>query len=137
MTDNLNPLAEGMQELKQPMDASPATVHEAEKAGWRFARHLDFIMQEYEAAITELSDAQFEFDKKKSEELKNVSGKNADEREANLFPLMEVERRRVDAAEVALEQLKTWRYGREKQLSWAQSALGFLRAERDAAGRGS
>lgn len=122
-------------ELKQPMGAAPADVHEAEKAGWRFARHLDYIMQEYELAISELSAAQYAYDEKKAEHLKTVSGKNADEREANLFPLLAEERKRLDNAEVALEILKVWRYGRENQLDWARSALGFLKSEMNSAGR--
>ena len=117
------------QDLKQPMDTYPATVHDAEKAGWKFSRHIDYIMGEYEAAITELSAAQFAYDERKADQLKNASGKNKDEREANLFPLLIEQRKRLDNAEKVLEILKVWKNGREKQLEWTRSALSFMKTD--------
>lgn len=116
---------------------APTTPHAAMKAGWEFSRQIDDLLLQYESAMTDLSTKENAYNLKEAELTLSAPEGTVQFKKAWVAQQAKQEFDEFNIAEKKAEALKQLLYGRKQQLSFAMTAISFLKAEWEQARRGN
>ncbi|UYN89918.1 MAG: hypothetical protein KIT08_01445 [Anaerolineales bacterium] len=119
------------------MSEAPATPHEAMKAGWDFSRQIDDLLIEYESAMSDLSAKENTYNFKEAELTLQSPEGTVQYKKAWVANESRVQFDEFNTADKKAAALKVLLEGRKQQLSFAMTAISFLKAEWEQARRGN